>query len=70
MTYDEAMQAAAEGKRVRCDALPTGSVVKSVKLGWNPEVLRVSFEATGAGFNFTARDDHKAAAWSVVEGWV
>jgi hypothetical protein len=70
MKFEEALQAIDQGKRVTCSAIPLGAVVKAVKEGWNPSKVRVVFEATGAGFDFTARDEHRAADWSIVEGWV
>ncbi len=70
MTYEDALKAIDQGKRVSCDAIPTGAVVKAVKEGWEPLKVRVVFEATGAGFDFYARDEHKAADWHIVEGWV
>ncbi len=68
MTIIEALALAAEGERVTCDALQPGCVVK-LSEDDGPSRYRVVFEGDGSGYDFTPRDDHKAAEWRVVRGW-
>lgn len=68
MTLAEALAAVEAGKRVTSDAISRGWVLKLEHDGWNSSI-RVVNEATGSGYRFTARPEHEAADWRIVEGW-
>ena len=67
MTLDETITYVEQGGKVTCDCLPSGAVLK-LQPFYKP-AIRIVFEATGSGYMFTARDEHKQANWRKVEGW-
>lgn len=70
MNLAEALEAVAEGKRVRSDTISKGWVVKEIKLGWDEPKLMVVHEATGSSFSFDpTKPEHEEADWQLVEGW-
>lgn len=64
MTIDEALAHVNAGGRVTSPALSQGSVLK-IEDGR----LRVVFEATGTGYDFTRYPLHDEVEWRKIEGW-
>lgn len=70
MTLADALAHVEAGGKARSEALPIGTVLKTEQLGWSKPAVRVVWEATGSGFDFTPRPEHETADWQpVAKGW-
>ena len=70
MNLADALAAVQAGERVTSDVLPIGTVIKTEVKGWDRTGPRVVWEASGSGFDFTPKPEHKAAEWRIVKGWL
>lgn len=65
MNLQEALTHVLNGRRVTCDKLSQGSVLKRER-----DRLRVVFEATGDSYDFVPHAMFYDADWRIVKGWV